>query len=295
VKPPGHLISWLALAVTAAAACGCSNADRARSAQAPPLPPPSFYPGYSTDQQLIIACHHLDVDAARSLLAAGANVNARFNAEGDPIFLDKWFHGWPVAARDWTPLIALASSERHPDPEQSFPNTSAGSDEAHRQIKLVPQAAVDDRNQRRMAIARMLLARPIELDNDDGYGGTALYEAVYKHYEDLALFLIAAGADVNKSPGVYIDGASGITPLHRAVGMPLVVKALVARKANLDARDSTGETPLHWAARYDDMEIVRLLIEAGADVTVKDREGRTPLSRISPSQANIEALRQMQK
>ena len=38
-----------------------------------------------------------------------------------------------------------------------------------------------------------------------------------------------------------------------------------------------SETPLHWAGAYGDEATVRMLIDAGADVSIKDGRGDTPL------------------
>ena len=37
-----------------------------------------------------------------------------------------------------------------------------------------------------------------------------------------------------------------------------------------------GLTPLHFAAHYGHVEVVKLLLEAKASVTVKDNDGRGP-------------------
>ena len=48
--------------------------------------------------------------------------------------------------------------------------------------------------------------------------------------------------------------------------------------ANVNAKDSTGETPLHVAAEMDHHELVRVLVRShGADVHAKDDNDRTPL------------------
>ena len=42
-------------------------------------------------------------------------------------------------------------------------------------------------------------------------------------------------------------------------------------------RDGNGHTMLHTATRADNIECVRLLINAGADVTIPNDDGETPL------------------
>src|SRR5260221_1186683 len=54
-------------------------------------------------------------------------------------------------------------------------------------------------------------------------------------------------------------------------------RALLDRHANPNAREADGTTPLHWAARLDDLESVKLLLSAGAHVNLANRYGVTPL------------------
>jgi hypothetical protein len=79
------------------------------------------------------------------------------------------------------------------------------------------------------------------------------------------------------------------TPLHVAADWPgyfpngpAVVAALVAAGAEVDARgEGKGhpETPLHWAASSDDVEVARALIDAGADIEAPEASiaGGVPL------------------
>jgi ankyrin len=55
------------------------------------------------------------------------------------------------------------------------------------------------------------------------------------------------------------------------------VRALLQRKADVNARQVDGTTALHWAVRTDDLEMADLLIGAGANVSAANREGVTPL------------------
>ena len=56
------------------------------------------------------------------------------------------------------------------------------------------------------------------------------------------------------------------------------VRALLRRKADVNAAQGDGMTALHWAAYRDDLEMLKLLLAAGADVKAATRVGAlTPL------------------
>jgi hypothetical protein len=76
------------------------------------------------------------------------------------------------------------------------------------------------------------------------------------------------------------------TPLHVAAdwpgyfpGAPIAVEVLLA--AGADPNDDTGgarpETPLHWAASSDDLEVAAALIDGGADIETPGGSIGTPL------------------
>jgi ankyrin repeat protein len=259
--------------------------------------------GLTPGQQLVIAAFELEVGKVKELIAKGVEVDARMGDHPDGLFKDKWSLGWPVASPKWTPLLAVAHSHREPQPEKETKNTTEALKEAREAQSKIDPKLIAERDSRRVAIAKLLIAAKAKLDLDDGYGNTALAEAVYSNYEDLAMLLIENGAKVNTKTGIYIDGDGDITPLHRAAGNPRLVEALLKHGADVKARDTSGDTPLHWAARDAGSasfrtiltggkkeakkvepppskcaQCVRLLIESGADVNAKDKEGRTPLS-----------------
>src|SRR5436190_1474457 len=47
------------------------------------------------------------------------------------------------------------------------------------------------------------------------------------------------------------------------------VRALLQQHVDVNGPQGDGTTALHWAARWDDLETARLLIQAGADVNRK--------------------------
>jgi ankyrin repeat protein len=88
--------------------------------------------------------------------------------------------------------------------------------------------------------------------------------------------LLAKGADVNAKDD---DGG---TPLLIAVtlGNKEIAALLIANGADVNAKDPRGTTPLHGAALRGHKEIVKLLIAKGADVNAKSVDGFTSLHRV---------------
>jgi ankyrin repeat protein len=70
------------------------------------------------------------------------------------------------------------------------------------------------------------------------------------------------------------------------------LRALVQRKADVNAAQPDGTTALHWAVVWNNEEAVTLLLRAGADARVRNRYGATPLSEAvsSGSATMVEAL-----
>src|SRR5215203_4280653 len=97
--------------------------------------------------------------------------------------------------------------------------------------------------------------------------------------------LLEAGADVHAAD------KNGVTALHHAVRFrsPEAVKTLLERGANVNqACRRNGSTPLHRAVTQTGApgtkgksesakEIVKLLLAAGADPSIANKSGRTPL------------------
>ncbi len=90
--------------------------------------------------------------------------------------------------------------------------------------------------------------------------------AALKGQEDVVRKLIDRGADVNKP---------GWTPLHYAStnGHVGIMNLLLEHHAYLDAESPNKTTPLMMAAFYGSSQAVKLLLEAGADPTLRNEQG----------------------
>ena len=84
---------------------------------------------------------------------------------------------------------------------------------------------------------------------------------------------IEAGTDINMK-----DQMSGSTPLITAAsfGKTAIVKALIDANADLDLKNNEGSTALHSAAFFCRIEIVQMLLDAGADKNIKNNHAATP-------------------
>ena len=79
---------------------------------------------------------------------------------------------------------------------------------------------------------------------------------------------IAAGTDVNSN--------DEWTPLHAAANKE-TAELLIAKGADINAKDNLGGTPLFWAALEGNEEVAELLIRQGADVNAAGPKGWTAL------------------
>src|SRR5262249_38069535 len=72
------------------------------------------------------------------------------------------------------------------------------------------------------------------------------------------------------------------------------VRALLAKPGanglDINAAGSDGTPALHWVVRIDDVETAKLLIRAGADVSLANRYGVTPLA-LAAANGNAEMIR----
>src|SRR3984957_1052062 len=233
-------------------------------------------------------------DAVRMLIEFGAVVNAKEPAQNQTALM------WAAAERH--PDVVKAFIDAHAD---LTANSKQGFTAIHfaarvgdlESVKLLLAAGVDaniltqaqggaNRVTSQLGIAKTVGA----------FGYTPLLVAVVRGQVELALFLLDHGADPNNI-------AAGFTPLHWAssqwesftanpvygfedpmAGIPdrqaklRLVNALLAHEANVNSRmtkpqpsfaggylDATGATPFLLAASANDLEMMHILLDAGAD------------------------------
>jgi ankyrin repeat protein len=146
------------------------------------------------------------------------------------------------------------------------------------------------------AIVEFLLQSGADPNLKDNHGKTPIYSLLSNNANEQRLqcldLLLNAGADLHSQDDQSED------PLFRAAQMhsPEYVSQLIAAGAPLTQKEAkAGWTPLHYACADDEkkhgvLSVIRMLLEAGADPTVKDVYGRTPLD-LALTNGNREVVR----
>lgn len=122
-------------------------------------------------------------------------------------------------------------------------------------------------------------------------GFTPLGLASFFGHPAAARLLLASGADPNQAA----RNGTRVAPLHSAVagGNAEIVRELLERGAEAGAHQEGGFTPLHTAAGEGREEMVRLLLARGADAVARADAGKTPvdLARERGHETIVELLR----
>jgi ankyrin repeat protein len=111
---------------------------------------------------------------------------------------------------------------------------------------------------RRLKVVELLLEHGADPNIQDKDGETPLHLAAWDGHLDVVKFLLEHGANPNIQENKY-----GKTPLHYAVSRCL--------------ENKFGRTLLHFTVSRRNVDVARVLLDHGADPTISDNEGMTPL------------------
>ena len=142
-----------------------------------------------------------------------------------------------------------------------------------------------------MEAVSLLIERGMSVSTRDSQGNTPLHWAATAGQLETAKILITKGADVN---GTNLFGSTPLLAVARDKAAPDIVELLVKSGARVDAIDHSGENALHKLAWFgypeENIRSAQTLLDAGADVNTKNREGKTPLDILMDNQFRNEGL-----
>jgi ankyrin repeat protein len=264
--------------------------------------PPTPEEQRAMDTALIAAAWADDVDRARELIDAGADVNHQDGTRQS--------------------AYLIATSEGH---LELLELTLAAGADLGALDRFNGTGLIRAAERGHAAVVGRLLRAGIAVDHVNRPGYTALHEAIIygdgsQRYVDTVRLLVARGADVRLPPAV-----DGVRPVQhaRSRGQDAVVatleaalgagrpgnpagllldaaatgesdRAVVALRAGADpeVRDEHGRTPLLLAAANDHVAVARLLVALGADPDALDDRHDTPwlVTGVTGSVPMLEAL-----
>jgi len=131
------------------------------------------------------------------------------------------------------------------------------------------------------SIVRKLVEKGAKVDTMNSEGWTPLMEACRRNYVSLVEFLLSEGANADRHiptqhMGIASSFPSSCLSIAARNGFEDIVKKLLEAGADKDKQNEIGWAPLHEACHMNHVRIVKSLIFYGADVCLKTTQGRTP-------------------
>ncbi|KAH8863465.1 Ankyrin-3 [Schistosoma japonicum] len=123
-------------------------------------------------------------------------------------------------------------------------------------------------------VVSLLLQHGADPNHQSKNGLAPLHLAAQEDHVSVAQILISAGAEISPLT------RAGYSPLHTAChfGQVNMVRYLLdlPNAPDINQRTQMGFTPLHLAAQQCHSQVVRLLLEMGADSNIRNQQGLTP-------------------
>lgn len=205
---------------------------------------------------LIDACNDGDLDAVRRLLDEGRNAN-EITEEGESLLSLACSSGYYELAQL---LLATRANVEDPGPRKETTPLMEAASAGH------------------VGIVKLLLSHGAHVNAKTPQGNTPLMYACAGGHIDVVKLLIENNANVED------HNANGHTPLMEAAsaGHVAVAKILVENGASINSHsDEFKESALTLACYKGHLEMVRFLLEAGADQEHKTEEMHTALMEAS--------------
>jgi len=243
---------------------------------------------------LFYACQHGHIDMVKFLLSEGADINAKNEYHGTPLF---WAVYGTERGRSFTVIEFLIKNGAELYVCRDDYGTPFALAVSRGYLKVMDLFFRSDRFDFRLCDT----LKDCELGLFDCiYGVISEFFPSVNHYSDdipkstfniIKYILDRSRIDVNLS-----SGCIGAPILHLAVKCNLLnlVKYLVEEKgANVNIQDHTGSTPIHHAVGEKNVKMIEYLLSRGADLNIRDRRGNTPLLLAfkSPNGVNIDLVK----
>uniref|UniRef100_A0A7N6B4E6 Euchromatic histone-lysine N-methyltransferase 2 n=1 Tax=Anabas testudineus TaxID=64144 RepID=A0A7N6B4E6_ANATE len=118
-----------------------------------------------------------------------------------------------------------------------------------------------------LEICYILIQAGSQVDAQDKDMRTPLLEAIINNHIEVARYLIQNGACVYHS-----DGYTGLHHAAKLGNLEIVKMLLETGQVDVNAQDNGGWTPIIWAAEHKHVDVIKVLLNRGADVTINDKE-----------------------
>lgn len=164
-------------------------------------------------------------------------------------------------------------AQTSPRPHGQGATAATGATSAHENVGALDRNLIAAATQGDLELVKRLLAAGASAQATDERGRGALLVAVYSRHTEVAKTLVAAGADVNRKD---IDSNSPFL-LAASTGQLEVVQLAITHGADLNSTDISNSTALIVACAHGNTEVVKVLLKAGVAVDHVNRQGWTAL------------------
>eukprot|EP01132_Coremiostelium_polycephalum_P002194 gene2194-2700_t len=126
---------------------------------------------------------------------------------------------------------------------------------------------------------KLLLRNHADVNKKDHQGYTPLHIAIKNQDKKMVILLLEKNADVNAQRHYYLYDETPLSLAAKPWNTEIIESLLVQGKnVQVNTLDKDGKTPLHRAVENKKLNIVKLLLENGANVNIPDRDHNTPLN-----------------